>query len=584
MLGFTPAATYWVLACPNCRPGLLFSVDFGMQTNSDLPRPLPPSRTASVHAASSWRGRLTAVFSLDAPSLQPLVLLILGLNLLFWVGLPSLFLSGPDADNMEELIWGNVFQWGYYKHPPLPSWVHYALMSVFGRHMWITFFAAQLSVALGLYFVWRLACEFTSQRNALLAVLLTMPIAYFTTRGVMSNHNTLQLWSVAGAIWMLYRAWRYQQLRDWILLGMFTGFATLTKYSIAVWYLIFILHLVQSGSLRDARTWKGMLAGTILLVLMVLPHAMWVYHMKYVLHDPANPLDYATGSVDLSATSRGVNLLDMWYVLTTTLARLAPMALAMLVIGGLMRRARRMQVIPAKTGSSIAAHLRPEDRRFVLLFALVPYILTCAVSFITGSRMLADWTTTNFLMTGLLTFWLYRENSDRRLVKTALITVLVIQFLTAAGYSIGRGPLASILGKTGRANYPSHAIAAAVKHEWYSHAHAPLRYITADTWLGGNIAIHSGRQAQVLINGDPHDSPWVDLEQLKACGTLVAIDVSPNAVDGVQPKVAAAMKEAAVTGTVSVPASLDPNGPQLVVKWGVVPPAGGCRSVSPHRR
>lgn len=548
-----------------------------MQTNSDLSPSLAPPQAepSSVPATTAPRGRLAAIFSLDAPSLQPLLLLILGLNLLFWVAFPSLLLSGPDADNMEELVWGNVFQWGYYKHPPLPSWVHYALMSVFGRHIWITFLAAQLSVALGLYFIWRLGCEITSQRNALLAVLLTMPIAYFTTRGVMSNHNTIQLWSVAGSIWMLYRAWRYQQLRDWILLGMFSGFATLTKYSMAVWFLIFIVHLVRSGSLRDARTWKGILAGTALLVVMVLPHAMWLYHMKYVLHDRANPLDYAADSADI--ISRADNLLAIWYVLTTTLARLAPMLLAMLVVGGLMRRARRRQAMPAQAaGASIAAHLRPEDRRFILLLALVPFVLTCAVSIAIGTRMIADWTTTYFLMTGLLVFWLYPENSDRRLIKTVLVTVLVIQFLTAAGYAVGRGPLASILGKPGRSNFPSHAVARAAKHAWYSHVHAPLRFITSDTWLGGNIAIHSGRQAQVLINGDLHDSPWVDPEQLKACGMLVAINASPDTPDVVMPQVAAAMKEAKWTGTYSVPATLDPNGPKVIVKWGVVPPAGGC--------
>ena len=553
-----------------------------MQENSNLPQPLASSQASPARAIPARGGRLASALSLNAPSLQPLVLLILGLNLLFWVALPSLLLSGPDADNMEELVWGNVFQWGYYKHPPLPSWVHFTLMSVFGRHIWITFFAAQLSVALALYFIWRLGCELTSQRNALLAVVLTMPIAYFTTRGVMSNHNTLQLWSVAGSIWMLYRAWRYQQMRDWVLLGMFAGFATLTKYSIVVWYLIFVLHLALSGSLRDARTWKGMLAGTALLAVIVMPHAMWLYHMKYVLHDPANPLDYAAGSADTSTMTRAENLLDMWYVLTTTLARLAPMLLAMLVIGGLMRRARRRQIIPVQPlRSSIAAHLRPEDRRFILLLALVPFVLTCVVSFIADTRMIADWTTTYFLMTGLLTFWFYRENSDQRLFKTALVTVLAIQFLTAAGYAVGRGPLASVLGKPGRSNYPSHAVAQAMKHAWYSHAHAPLHFITADTWLGGNIAIHTGRQAQVLINGDLHDSPWVDPEQLKACGTLVAIDISPNAPDGVTPKVAAAMKTATMTGIVSLPATMDPNGPQITLKWGVVPPTGGCRPV-PH--
>ena len=550
-----------------------------MQAHPDLSQPLAPAQAPSATADTSpGRGWLATTFSLDAPSLQPLVLLILGLNLLFWVAFPSLLLSGPDADNMEELVWGNVFQWGYYKHPPLPSWVHYALMAVFGRHIWITFLAGQLSVALALYFIWRLGSEITSQRNALLAVLLMMPIAYFTTRGVMSNHNTIQLWSVAGSLWMLYRASRYQQMRDWLLLGMFAGFATITKYSVAVWFLVFIVYLAQIGSLRDARTWKGMLAGVCLMTVMVLPHFMWLYHMKFVLHDTANPLDYAAESADMSTMTRASNLLAIWYVLTTTLARVAPMLLAMLVIGGLMKRYRRRAAAPAETASgSIASHLRPQDRSFILILGLLPFVLTCVMSIVVKTRMIADWTTTYFLVTGLLTFWLYREKNDRRQLKTAVIVVLAIQFLTAAGYAVGRGPLATSLGRTGRSNYPGAAMAQEVKHAWYSHTHVPLRYITADTWLGGNIAVHAGRQAQVLINGDPHDSPWVDPAQLKACGTLVAIDISAFAPDSPMPKVVQAMKQATWTGTVSVPATNDPHGPQVVVQWGIVPPAGGCR-------
>lgn len=533
--------------------------------------------------SASWRDRLSASFSLDAPSLQPLVLLILGLHLLAWVGLPGLLHSGPDADNMEELIWGNTFEWGYFKHPPLPSWVHFALFSVFGRHVWVTFLAGQLSVTLAFYFIWRLGCEMTSQRNALLGVLLMMPIAYFTVRGVMSNHNTLQLWSVAGSIWMLYRAVRYQQLRDWMLLGMFSGFGVLTKYSMPVWFLVFILYLIQSGSLRDARTWKGILAGTGLMVLIVLPHALWLYHVKFVLHDPANPINYALESADTATTSHAGNLLCIWYVLTTTLARVAPMLLGMLIVGGLVRRARRKDGLPVQAPSgSIASHLRPQDRSFILMLSLVPFVLTCTASILIDTRIIADWTTTFFITAGLLTFWVFAQSGDRRLLKTALIVIGTIQILTAVGYAVGRGPLASLLGRPSRSNFPSAAVARVLKHEWYSHAHAPLRYIVAHTWLGGNIAIHAGRQAQVLINGNPEDSPWVDLQQLKACGALVAIDVSSFTSDPVMPKVEQAMKEAKWTGTVSLPATLDPRGPQVVVRWGVIPPAGGCMHMPHH--
>ncbi|HEY0297174.1 MAG TPA: glycosyltransferase family 39 protein [Bordetella sp.] len=552
-----------------------------MRANSGLSQSLAPPSSAAPSSAS-WRDALAARFSLDAVSLQPLVLLLLGLQLLLWTVLLGLSHSAPDVDNMEELIWGNVFQWGYYKHPPLPSWVHYGLITLFGRQVWITFFAGQLSVTLALYFIWRLGCEMTSQRNALLAVLLMMPIAYFTTRGVMSNHNTIQLWSVAGAIWMFYRAWRYQQLRDWLLLGVFSALAMLTKYSAGVWFVMFALQLLASGSLRELRTWKGVLAGACVLAVMLLPHAMWLYNMEYVLHNPANPLTYATVATRTDSMTRASNLLAIYYVFTTTLARIAPMLLAMLIIGGLLRHAARRRPAGEAGGTggkpgSIAAQLRPQDRRFILMLGLGPFVLTCAASFIADTWMIADWTTTFFLMAGLLTFWLYAEHGGRRLLKTSLAVVGVMQVLTVVGYAAGRGPLPSLMGRPTRSNFPSSQVSRQLQQVWHDHVDGPLRFIAADTWIGGNIAIHAGRQAQVLIDGDPQNTPWIDPGQLAACGMLVVIDASPFNHDPVWPLVAERMKQAQWQGIARLPATRNANGPQVTVDWGIVPPTTGCK-------
>lgn len=541
-----------------------------MRADPGISRSVPP-----VTSATRWRDIL-ALFSPNALSIEPLVLLVLGLHLLLWTLFTGLCHSAPDVDNMEELIWGNVFQWGYYKHPPLPSWVHFALINVFGRQVWITFFAGQLSVTLAFYFIWRLGREFTSQRNAFIAVLLMMPIAYFTTRGVMSNHNTIQLWSVAGALWMFYRAWRYQLLRDWLFLGMFSAFAVLTKYSVGIWFMMFALHLLMSGSLRDPRTWKGILAGATVMVLILLPHGLWLYNLVVVEHDPANPLTYAGDAARMGLLTRADNLQSIFYVITTTLARIGPMLGAMLIIAGLLWRTAPRQ--PA--AQRISTTLRAEDRRFILLLGLAPFILSCTAALIAKAWMIADWTTTFFLMSGFLPFWLYKEYSDRRLLKTTLIVIGVIQLLTVVGYAVGRGPLPSMLGRPTRSNFPSVQVSTELQNVWRSHVNEPLRFIAADNWLGGNIAIHAGRQAQVLINGDHQDAPWIDEAQLAACGVLVAYDASSFGSDPVRPMVAERMKQAKWRGTVSLPATLDPDGPQEIVQWGIVPPSGGnCRAI-----
>jgi 4-amino-4-deoxy-L-arabinose transferase-like glycosyltransferase len=206
------------------------------------------------HAPSPAQDKAWAAFfrkfSPAAPSIVPLVVLLLLGHLVLWTLLTGISHRAPDWDNMEELVWASSMEWGYYKHPPLPSWLMVGLVALFGRPVWLTFFAGQLAVVLSLWLVWRLGCEITSERRALIAVLLVSPITYYTVRGVMNNHNTIQLWSVAGAIWMFYRAVRHDSMRAWAGLGLFSGLALLTKYSVVVQFAAFFLFLLFSGTWR----------------------------------------------------------------------------------------------------------------------------------------------------------------------------------------------------------------------------------------------------------------------------------------------------------------------------------------------
>ena len=40
---------------------------------------------------------------------------------LIWSLVPAVLLSAPHGDNVEQLNWSHGLQWGYLKHPPLPT-------------------------------------------------------------------------------------------------------------------------------------------------------------------------------------------------------------------------------------------------------------------------------------------------------------------------------------------------------------------------------------------------------------------------------------------------------------------------------
>lgn len=516
---------------------------------------------------------MLARFSPDAPSILPLVLLILLCHLLLWTVLTGISHSAPDLDNMEELVWGNVFEWGYYKHPPVPSWVIYGLTRIFGQQIWVTFFAGQLSVVLAMYFIWRLGCEMTSQKNALIAILLAMPITYFTTRGVMPNHNTIQFWSVAGAIWFFYRAWRYRQIRDWLLLGMFCGFAMLTKYSALVQFAVFAVFLLVDGELRHARAWKGIGAATVVLGLMLAPHLLWMSRQA------KTPIGYAAKSLSLEMT-RAEHWKLMGDVLGTTAARLAPMLLVLILIGcGLwLSRRSRAGADAAAAPRKLAAQLRPEDRRFILLVGLGPLVLTFLIVIALKLPMMADWGSTFYMLFGLFAFWLFSSppGDSSRLLRICLKVVITVQVLTVIGYALARGPVPNMIGRPTRSTYPGAIVAQNLRNEWIRHTGTPLRLVAADTWLGGNIAVHTGPDVAVLIDGDIDKSQWVSPARAASCGMLLAINHSADSNDPVPPKVVEMMARAPWRGILELPATRKMDGPLLNIEWGIIPPTQNC--------
>ncbi|WP_254873126.1 MULTISPECIES: glycosyltransferase family 39 protein [Oxalobacteraceae] len=520
-------------------------------------------------SSSNQNSRL---FSLNSSNLVPLVIVLLLLHLVLWsvfTGISSH--RAPDWDNMEELVWASGLEWGYYKHPPLPTWILYGLVSIFGRPVWLTFFTGQLSVILTLWLVWKLGCEMTTQSRALVATLLVSLVAYFTVRGVMNNHNTMQLWAVAGAIWMFYRATRYDSMRAWATLGFFCGCAFLTKYSALIQFAAFFLYLLVTGKLLRAQTWKGILLATVILLVMVAPHLMWLKQQA------AGPIAYA-GSEMVPLETYWLEIKDLSSFLVTNLGRIAALILAIVVIAIWAGRQYKLTPKSARPGK-IASELAASDRFFLLFIGLAPLVLTLLVAGAMKVPLAAHWATTFFVLFGFFSFWVFRSGDDTALLRKTIIIVVLFQVLGSIGYGLARGPLADKSGRPSRATFPGAEVARQVHAQWQAHMQTPLTLVASDTWLGGNIATHIGPQVQVFIDGDFHKAPWVNEEKAEKCGMLVAINRSEANPDDIGIDVIALMAQSTEHGTLEIPWTKKAGGPIVVVEWGIIPPQASCKDI-----
>lgn len=502
-------------------------------------------------------------------SLNLQVLLFLAAMVGVWTVLCAISHRAPDLDGMEELVWASSLELGYHKHPPVPSWFMHVLTQILGRPVWLTFLAGQLFSAIALWFIWRLGCEFTSPRKAFMAMLLVSATIYFSLRGTIYNHNTVQLWSIAAATWLFYRALRYRQLAAWAWLGAVGAIAIMTKYSAVIQFFAFFLFMLRQGSLKERHVWKGIAVALCLFAVVLFPHAVWL-----ALHE-FQPLRYADSSLE-----SGGHLAALKSILDFTLdqlARLSPMLVVALAWAYWTRRAgpssRDVTANPGRP-PRYGAELSHWDRSFLLWVGLTPVLATIMISALLGTRLVASWGTTFFMLYGFFVLW-WMHGDERCNLRRIALLVIGAQLLMAVGYAVGRGPLAWYSGRDTRSMFPGAIISARMNDIWQKHVpDTPLPLIASDTWLGGNIAIHSGPGTQVFINGSYEESPWLDRDNALTCGLLVVYSKQTKGEPA--PAIRALFEHGRWHGIAAVPWSSE-NSPVIDLNWAIIPPDASCR-------
>lgn len=395
--------------------------------------------------------------------------------------------------------------------------------------------------------------------------------AYFSLRATTYNHNSVQMWSIVASTWLYYRALRYGRCPDWLWLGVACAAALLTKYSALIQFAGFFLFFVWRGYWRDSRARAGVLIALAPFSVAMAPHVYWLFHHGF------EPILYANDSIVATPGEHlrvGVEIVDF---LNTQLGRLSPMFVAWAALFLWNRKAVRTRGTPHAVDERqlYASTLSEWDRSFLLIVGLAPVVLTVIATAILGINLGSSWASTFFVLFGFYTYWWLAGNESVNLRRTAIV-VVVIQILMAVGYAVGRGPLAYYTGYKTDSTYPGAAISHMAQAIWREHVPgAPLTLIAADTWLGGNIAVHMRRSADVFIDADLKKSPWLEGRDLKRCGMLIAFgngDHGPGPSAAVRRLYEAAPYKGAFEQRWSVPGSF-----LLKTHWAIIPPSMACR-------
>src|SRR5580700_1421067 len=290
---------------------------------------LPASSRARRRRRPSFR-RLTAWLAGWASSRKTAPWLVIGfatLHAWFWTFILINLKAAQDVhmDVAEAYAWGQKFQLGYGKHPPLAGWVAGLWFKLFPVADWATYALAMATLGIGLIICWLIALRVVDYRRAFFVVVMLALYPIFNFKGFKYNPDLLQLVPLPLLVLAYLNAFEKRSVRAGLWLGLAGALALMTKYWVLTMIgaigLAALIHPERLKFLRSPAPWVAIAT----LVGAMIPHLIWLKQVDFL------PLTYAGDVYDLGDFWRSAKIV-LNYV-DHNLALLAvPVALAALVL------------------------------------------------------------------------------------------------------------------------------------------------------------------------------------------------------------------------------------------------------------
>lgn len=458
----------------------------------------------------------------------------------------------PPTDDLEQLTWSRSLEWGYYKHPPLPTWLLWPALRVFGWSAWTVYLAGAATTLAAFWIFWRLLVRLRGESYALVALLAAACISYYNGRLYYYNHNVVLLVANAACAALTWQAFATQRLRWWVALGLAVGLGALAKYQVAVTAASILVFATHQRAWQHRTHRRGIVLAALVAGLLFAPHLAWLRTHGFA------PLHYAVESslgANLGPLARIVDTLN--WLLDQLLNRALPAWLLLGLAAWLARRAPAAGEFPMRQGTQGSA-----ARALLLSWGAVPLLFMPIVGLFAGADLQKHWGTPflHFAVPAVL------ELAPRRWRLPASRAPLLTAFVAVQGLLLVSSHLTSPLGPQAMRDshwrhFDARRAARAIGDAARDQLGGPIRVVSGPAAIAGALALEWPESPLVLIDGRLDRSPWIDESLLRACGWVQLIDAG-------------------------APQAATPVGSALPGwRWLVVPPEGAvatstCRPVS----
>src|SRR4030081_1962767 len=228
-------------------------------------------------------------------------------------------------DVAEAFAWGQKFQFGYGKHPPLAGWVAGLWFKLFPVADWSTYLLAMATLGCALVICWLIGLRRVDRRRAFFTVVMLALYPIFNFKGFKYNPDLLQLVTLPLLVLAYLNAFEKRSARSGLWLGLAGALALMTKYWVLTMIgaigLAALVHPERLKLLRSPAPWVAIAT----LCVAMIPHLVWLKEVDFV------PLTYAGDVYGLSSRAQAVQLV-LGYISHNLALLAAPVALAAIAV------------------------------------------------------------------------------------------------------------------------------------------------------------------------------------------------------------------------------------------------------------
>ncbi len=206
--------------------------------------------------------------------------------LLLPVGLAALVFPTPLYDTRELVAWGRHFPLVTPVHPPMMVWAGGVVDRLFGPSGTAIVAANQICLAIGLAYLYATLRLLVDRGMAAYMVALTAASFYvvFAPLSWALNADILQLMSWPAVLYHFLRGRSTDRWLHWILFGVWTAIAALTKYNAAVLLIGIAAGALAVPSFRSCLRRPGLYVAALIGVLLILPHVLAALQVGTTIH------------------------------------------------------------------------------------------------------------------------------------------------------------------------------------------------------------------------------------------------------------------------------------------------------------